>query len=77
MPKFRVSIQRVVKSGLPPNPFVPIQISMSARSRSLVRVWEFDAKDEAEVRRLFKEAQDQDAPYVRGFTMRSVEQIGP
>lgn len=71
--KFRVEIERVVKSDLGRNPFHPIHISMNMTSQSRVRVWEFEAKDEADARRLFKEAQDMDLPNVRGFTLRSVK----
>lgn len=76
MAKFKVTIERVVESGLKGrNPFHPIHVSIDATSRVACRVWEFEAKDEAEVRKLFKEAQDQNLPNVRGFTLRSIERV--
>jgi hypothetical protein len=72
VPKFKVEIERIVESGLPPNPFRALTIDLSRTSRSLVRSWEFEAKDEAEVRRLFKEAQEQKLPNVVGFRLRSI-----
>lgn len=40
-----------------------------------VREWEFEAKDEDEVRQLFKDAQDAEIANVKGYTLQSIEQV--
>ena len=75
MPKFKVELERPAPSeGQTRNPFVGGicgNITMSIRS------WEFEAKDEAEVRRLLDEAIAQNIPNVRGYRLRSIQEIRP
>lgn len=62
------------------NPFLAFQTAESfegATCKVLVRVWEFDAADEAEVRRLFEEAKRDGEPQVQGMRIRSIEDISP
>jgi len=77
--KFRVSLHRRMRedySGMPePNPFLRGMPGDGARVNMAVRMWEFEASDEAEVRKLLQEAYDTDIPGVRGFTLRSIEQL--
>lgn len=78
MAKFRVELQRCVRSGLGErNPFhVQLSnISLDTKSTYSVRMWEFEAKNEAEVRRLYEEAVEQNLPNVRGYTIRSIQRV--
>ncbi len=59
------------------NPFLVKDIFGQPPTKILCRTWEFDAKDETEVRRLFKEAQDGGEPQVQGFSIRTIEDITP
>jgi hypothetical protein len=73
MPIFRVKIEKPVQSSRMRNPFRPI--SMNSKINTYVRVWEFEAKDEAEVRMYFEEAKKADLPNVKGYELKSIEQI--
>lgn len=79
MAKFRVELHRRMRddySGMPdPNPFLRAMPSDGANVNMAVRSWEFEASDEAEVRRLLREAYAADVPGVQGFTLRSIERI--
>jgi hypothetical protein len=56
-----------------PNPFLAPMPEPGKTVQMSVREWEFEAKDEAEVRRLLREAEN--FPTVRGYTLRSIEQL--
>jgi hypothetical protein len=77
--KFRVELHRRARqdySGMPdPNPFLRPMPSDSARVNMSVRAWEFEADDEAHVRKLLQEAYDSDVPGVDGYTLRSIERL--
>jgi hypothetical protein len=75
VPKFRVELERPAPREFFRNPFRAPMPSVGATIPMRVRSWEFEAKDEAEVRRLLQEAQDQDIDNVRGFRLRSITQI--
>lgn len=72
MAKFKVEIESLVRRR---NPFRPIHLSLDDKSTYLIRSWEIEAKNEAEARRLFKEAQDKKLPNVIGFTLRSIVKV--
>ena len=57
------------------NPFLAAMPGADERVDMLVRQWEFEAENEAEVRRLLHEAYDSDLPGVRGYALRSIEQL--
>lgn len=73
--KFRVRLERLCAGGGVRNPFLVSDVFQMEPRRVLVREWEIEAKNEREVRRLLKEAQDADLPNVRGFNLRSIERI--
>jgi hypothetical protein len=56
------------------NPFLVRDI-FSLTVRRPARVWEFDAKDEAEVRRYYDEAKAEDLDQVRGFSLTNIEEV--
>jgi hypothetical protein len=56
------------------NPFL-IRDVFAVRGNVRYRTFEFDAKDEAEVRRLYTEAQKQRLPNVVGFDLCSITEI--
>jgi hypothetical protein len=73
VPKFRVELKEdhaIGRHGEPRNPFAFRDPFATARRR--YRVWEFEAKDEAEVRRLYNEAKAADHENVRGFDLHSI-----
>lgn len=77
--RFKVCLHRRIsdsyKSMPDPNPFLaPIGADGKTVSMS-VREWEFDAEDEADVRRLLDEAYDAQVPGVIGYTLRSIERV--
>jgi hypothetical protein len=77
MPKFRVELKEdhpVGKHGQPLNPFAIRDPFHAARRR--FRVWEFEAKDEAEVRALYNDAKARDLENVRGFELHSITLMG-
>ena len=61
------------------NPFLVRDIFSPGlpKVRYNVREWKFEATDEKDVRRLFKEAQDAGISNVCGYTLQSVEQVIP
>lgn len=75
MPKFKVELERPAANNKAVNPFARRFIADTDMITMRVRSWEFDADDEAHVRRLLKEAQEADLPEIRGFTLRSIEEV--
>lgn len=78
MPRFKVALHRRIRenySGPDPNPFLAPLPAPGRTHAMSVREWEFEARDEAEARRLLKEAQDAGVSNVRGYSLRSIEQI--
>lgn len=79
MAKFKVALHRRIRdnySSMPePNPFLAPIPAPGGTHRMLVREWEFEARDEDEVRRLLKEAQDSGIGNVQGFSLRSIERL--
>lgn len=73
MAKFKVQLQRTV-DGIR-NPFRCLHIGRHEAVRVNVREWEFEAKDEAHVRKFYNEAVAQDLDNVRGYHIRSIEKI--
>lgn len=80
MARFKVAIHRRIRDNYnapEPNPFLaPIPAPGLTHSMS-VREWEFEAADEDEVRRLFKEAQESGVGNVQGYSLRSIERLSP
>lgn len=74
MAKFRVTLHAPI-FGKNVNPFAKIHFNLHDTVEVAARVWEFEAKDEDEVRALFKEAQDKKLPYVRGFNLHRIERL--
>ena len=61
-----------------PNDFNPFKIKLSESKHKyplIVKTWEFEAKSEAECRRLFEEAKDSGVTEVIGFKLDSVEKV--
>lgn len=56
------------------NPF-RIRDIFGVRAMRNYRIWEFEAADEAEVRRLYDEAKREDLPNVRGYSLASIEKL--
>lgn len=78
MKRYRVSAEKVLPDSTFRNPFLAFRTAEAfegATSKVLVRTWEFDAKDEQEVRRLFEEAKREREPQVQGMSIRSIEEI--
>lgn len=77
MPLFRVELDRVdrLAGERDHNPFLRDIWSLPPVHKT-VRSWEFEAKNEAEVRKLLKEAYEQNLPNVRGFNLRSITRVG-
>jgi hypothetical protein len=75
--KFKVQLERpCANDGRPKNPFLIADIfNPNYRLRSLVREWEIEAKDEAEVRELVRQAHEADIDNVRGFRLRQIERV--
>jgi hypothetical protein len=78
MPRFRVELHRRIRDNYhspEPNPFLaPIPAPGRTNSMS-VRSWEFEAKDEDEVRKLLQEAHDKGIANVQGYSLRSIERL--
>lgn len=76
MPRYKVTLERLC-TPVPPtrerNPFFVRDIWNFEPRRVLLREWEMEAKDEAEVKRFLGEAREQNLVNVRGFTLRSIE----
>lgn len=78
MKRYRVSLEKVLSDMR--NPFLAFKTAESfegATTKVLVRTWEFEAKNEQEVRRLFAEAQQAGIEHVKGMRIRSIEEISP
>lgn len=77
MPMFRVELDRRIFSAgeRPRNPFLGGIPAPGMRHDMSVRVWEFEAIDEDDVRRYLQEAYDQDLPEVRGYRLRSIAEV--
>jgi hypothetical protein len=74
VPKYRVELREdhvIGKHDQPINPF-HIRDLLNHRARRRARIWEFEAKDEDEVRRYYREAKAADLEGVRGFDLYSV-----
>jgi hypothetical protein len=74
-PWFRVTLRQWhhMRDGSTYNPFRARDIW---RKRPCThRIWEFQAKNEAEVRRLYQEAKDAKLPEIHGFDLLSIEAI--
>ena len=74
--KFRVSLDRICRRPGQPdfNPFLRT-IDLGTTIPVSVRVWEFEAENEAEVRAYYEEAISLDLPYIRGYTLRDIQPI--
>lgn len=77
MPMFKVELHRPARksyNGMPePNPFLASLPAPGRKSNWIVRAWTFEAKDEAEVKKLLGEAYGAGIEGVRGFSLRSIE----
>lgn len=76
---FKVELHRPVRKnyhGMPePNPFLATLPAPGRKSNWIVRQWTFEAKDEAEVKKLLGEAYGAGIEGVRGFSLRSIERV--
>jgi hypothetical protein len=81
VPKFRVTLRdprpMCSPGERPINPFLIRDIFSMPRTTHRSRVWEVDAKDEADVRRLLDEARAAGIEQVRGFELWEIEAIEP
>lgn len=78
MNRYRVSVERVLPDPRVRNPFRQFRTAESigdATCKVLVRTWEFEAKDECEVRKLFEEAKQSGEPKLLGMKLRAIENI--
>ena len=77
MPMFKVELDRRIfaPGEIPRNPFLAGMPQLGATHEVSVRAWEFEAKDEKEVRRLLDQAYKQDLPNVRGYKLRSITRL--
>jgi hypothetical protein len=79
MPFFKVRIRKprgiLGGHGEFINPFEPVDLlNANLRAHYIERVWErMEAKDEAEIRAYFAEAQKNHLPNVEGFELASIE----
>lgn len=74
--RFRCTASRFRLDDPPRNPFL-MRIEDFGPGKTTILTFEFDAADESECRRLFKEAQEQGISNVVGFTLDKVEEITP
>jgi hypothetical protein len=70
MPLYRVTLKEVKDREWPFNPFKVRDIFAASRVRC--RVWEIEAKDEAEVRSYYDEAKRDGLENVRGYVLDSI-----
>jgi len=70
---FRVELQKSLPNPEIRNPFL-IPIECFGDCKVLVRVWEFEAEDETEVRRLYEKALSIGEPQVQGMAIRSIRE---
>jgi len=81
MPKFKVTADRPLGCARQSPGFNPFLIRNIFDSKTLppmryhVREWEFEATDEVEVRRLWDEAQAEGIENVKGYTLKTIEQV--
>lgn len=79
MPMFKVELHRPMRKnyhGMPePNPFLASLPAPGRKSNWIVRSWTFEAKDEAEVKKLLYQAYGSGIENVDGFTLRSIERL--
>lgn len=77
MPMFRVELERRIfgPNERPRNPFFAGLPPENATHEISVRSWEFEAKDETEVRALLAEARVHDIGTVRGYRLRSIQKL--
>ena len=76
MPQFKATATKYTPGERPRNPFLVRDIFSSRWAGTTERrTWEFDAADEAEVRRLFAEAQSMGVEQVVGFALESVTPV--
>lgn len=76
MKRYRVSAEKVL--GDFRNPFLAFRTAESfegATCKVLVRTWEFEAKDEREIRQLFAIAKLDGEPQVQGMKIRQIEEL--
>lgn len=74
MPMFRVSLHRRIlgPNHRGRNPFLAQLPADGVTVKMSVRSWTFEAKDEAEVKRLLQEAY---TAHIAGYTLRSIERL--
>jgi len=75
MPMFRVTLQKWGPAPTGRNPFLANIGALRSTVRE--RVWELKAKDEADVRRLYREACDLGIRQVIGFELARIERLAP
>lgn len=77
MPLYRVQLVRHIPLvDMPRNPFsLGIDVLKPIPCRAIYREWEFTARSEKQVRRLFDEAQKARVSNVIGFTIASIERV--
>lgn len=77
MPMWRVELDRRLLSPgeHARNPFLGGIPAPGTTVTMSVRAWEFEAKDEAEVRAILDSARAADLPAVRGYKLRSIQRI--
>lgn len=68
MPKFRVTIKKVLDTNRIKDPRVPI-------AKVLHRQWDIEAASADQARANFEAAVREDLPTVRGFELESIEEI--
>lgn len=77
MPRFTVTLQRRLRDNYnrpEPNPFLAPLPHPDKKCEMSIRTWSFEAKDEAECRRLLDEAYAAGIPGVQGYTLRSIDE---
>lgn len=77
MPMFKVELERRIfgYGEGNRNPFLGGMPTPGKTVDMSIRSWEFEAKDEAEVRALLAEAKSKDLGNVRGYHLRSIVQL--
>lgn len=79
MPTFRVILSRRItpsRYGMPePNPFLASLPAPGKGATHVLREWVFEAKDEAEIKKLLDEARAAGIANVQGFSLQSIERI--
>jgi hypothetical protein len=71
---FKVTASRTFFRDPPRNPFL-VDIANFGPATTTCRVWEIEAKDEAEVQRYWEDAQKQYLDNVVGFTLGNIEPL--